>query len=168
MRLAKFILPAYLALSLGLCVLAVASLYGSSRHLIIGLVVGAILLISTSFVVTVHTYRRISEKLERLAEKLLSVHSIQERRYNQTRARLDELLTMRGSRTSESPESIARSLTSSEAIDLNQRIALFERRVLGRLENQLLADDKRNRCLDELAAKFERLEIKMDSNTEEV
>ena len=145
MRLSKFAISIFIALSVGVTVAALWGLYSRENMAQSLATLGTLGILALIFVVVLRGYQQILRERRVAKERIAELRFLQERRYEQVRWRLDELLNGRGG------PGTGKSLNlSSEIEDLKSRVQLSERRILGRLENELWANDRRDRHTAEL------------------
>jgi|SRR5690625_140142 hypothetical protein len=145
MRLSKFAIPIFIVLSVGVTVAALWGLYRRENMALFLATLGTLGLLVLIFAVVFRGYQRLLRETRVVKERIAELRFLQERRYEQVRWRLDELLNGRAG------PGTGKSLNlSSELEDLKSRVQLSERRILGRLENELWANDQRDRQIAEL------------------
>lgn len=102
------------------------------------------------------TYQRIMTRVGITNERLNEVKLLQERRYEQLAKRLDALSQGISSQSPSTRGSVLEGRQTgpklSELEDLNARAERAERRILGRLENIMLDNDRRFRTVEKVAS----------------
>lgn len=165
MRLAKYIFVFLSVVATGIASLVTLGLNSGDAIFYVAAVWFTALLSVTLVVVLLRGYQRIVSRLSTANERLAELRFLQERRYEQTRVRLDDLLDIASSisATSGDIRKVAGGITErpitplqpSELADLNVRLQRIERRIVGRLENEFHTNDLRNRQIERLVSQIE-------------
>lgn len=142
MRKAKYLLTAVVAGGVALAAVLTAALVANEPALFVASVWIATFTLVGLTVFLLRSYQRVVTRLGTANERLAELKFLQERRYEQLAARLDGRVGNSGSGAS------AQSLADLE--NLNARLERSERRILGKLENEILINDKRYRELKSL------------------
>lgn len=145
MRLSKFAIPIFIVLSVGATVAALWGLYRGENTAQFLATLGTLGILALIFAVVLRGYQQLHRDTRALKERMAELRFLQERRYEQVRWRLDELLNVGAG-----PAPGKGLNLSSEVEDLKSRVQLSERRILGRLENELWANDQRDQQIAEL------------------
>jgi|SRR5699024_5654069 len=142
MRKAKYLLTAVVAGAVALAAVLTAALLTDDPAFFVASVWIATFFLGGLTVFLFRGYQRIVSRLRTANERLAELKFLQERRYEQLAGRLD------GHGGGSGPGISARSLAELES--LNARLERSERRILGKLENEILTNDKRYRELERM------------------
>jgi hypothetical protein len=163
MRLIKILFAVSIVLGLAISVLLTVGLLTSQVSYFVGAIWVSLLVGLVVLAGLLAGYGRVVRRLGTANERLAELRFLLERRYEQSRQRLDTLLeTSHGlTEPSDSPTSRLSSNWKgrAELENLSARVQRSERRILGRLENELLAHDRQSQQLAEL---IERLQSTTD------
>lgn len=152
----KILIPLMLLSAILCAILLTGGLSTSNASFYIAaLWAGVVLFVSASGVLLV-VYKNLVGRLRVANERLVELRFLLERRYELSRERLDNLLDASNhflSHSEDYPNSRAATRTLagiSEFDNLVSRLQRIERRIIGRLENELLSNDRQVHQIEEL------------------
>lgn len=163
MRIAKYAVVSQILATVAIAVLIVFGIFSSERVFYVIALLLSLLLIINLLVFLFRGYRRVVTRIGTAGERLSELMFLQERRYEQLSSRLDRLSEDLGAlrrpiegepNNLRSTELSNSSLEVSELEDLNARLQRSERRILGRLEDALLARDLESKQVDALLSEL--------------
>lgn len=144
MHKTKYLLTAVVAGGVALAAVLTAALLTNAPALFVASVWIATFILIGLTVFLLRSYQRVVTRLGTANERLAELKFLQERRYEQLVGRLDSPKVNALSGSGASGPSL------DELENINARCQRAERRILGKLENELLMHDKRYRKLERL------------------
>lgn len=164
MRISRYLLVASTLFLLGIAALVTIDVYRDDTVFYVIALWSSVLALVLSLVIVFRAYQRVITRLGTAGERLAEIKYLQERRYQQLSQRLDytndylrllkALIQKSGSRASSSSSDVSENL--SELEDLNARFQRAERRILGKLEDELYASRRLSRQLDGIVSRLEK------------
>jgi len=158
MRIAKYALISHAGIIVTTAVLISLGIYHAEPVLHVAALWLFVFFLVSSLLLAGRGYRRITTRIGTAGERLSELKYLQERRYEQLSGRLDRLSALVDSLDSSDNTHQANLIHSmnraesgrnlAELEDINARVQRAERRILGRLENELFANALRDEQID--------------------